>query len=192
MIHHGFLDSHGNTEVLRNEIIGIAKESSGKMLIAGAIGLYEFTPPSASSSNGDWRKLPLRLSPSQFIQAILVEKSGVVWLGTPSGLIKYQAGRQTEFAAAQGLSVDYVRSLYADRNENMWIASGGGGVYKLPRDTIVSYTQETGLPHGLLRIDHVGDILQANHASVVISHPFPVAKIVRPSTIQGQENGVIK
>lgn len=173
VIHHGFLDSHGNTEFLRNEIIGIVKESSGKMLVAGAIGLYEFTPPSAPSPNGAWRKLPLRLSRSQFIQAILLEKSGVVWLGTSSGLIKYQAGRQTEFAAAQGLSVDYVRSLYADRNENMWIASGGGGVYKLPRDTIVSYTQETGLPHPF-----ASGVLQDSTGSIFAVYTYSPAELV--------------
>jgi signal transduction histidine kinase/streptogramin lyase len=120
------------------------------LLIAREHGLYEFTPPTLSKPHEAWRELPLRLNASQAIQAIFLGARGLVWLGTPSGLIKYQNGHQIKYGVEQGLSVDYIRSIYADRTDNLWIGSGGGGVYKVPNETIVSYTQEMGLPHAIV------------------------------------------
>jgi signal transduction histidine kinase/ligand-binding sensor domain-containing protein len=139
-----------NVHNAQNYIVGIAQEPNRNLLIAREHGLYEFTPPTDSIPHETWRELPLVLNASQAIQAVLLDSRGVVWVGTPSGLIKYQNGHQTTYAAEQGLSVDYIRSIYADRTDNLWIGSGGGGVYNIPNETVVSYTQEMGLPHAIV------------------------------------------
>ncbi len=148
----------------QNYIVGIAQEPNRNLLIAREHELYEFTPPTAAQPHGTWRELPLRLNASQSIQAMFLDARGSVWLGTPSGLIKCQDGRQTAYGVEQGLSVDYIRSIYADRTDNLWLGSGGGGVYNLPNETVISYTQEMGLPHAIVSgvvEDAVGRIFAA-------------------------------
>lgn len=141
---------HNAVHDAQNYIVGIAQEPNRNLLIAREHGLYEFTPPTGSIPHETWRELRLRLNASQAIQAMFLDARGAVWLGTPSGLIKYADGHQTTYAAEQGLSVDYVRSIYADRTDNLWIGSGGGGVYNIPSESVVSYTQEIGLPHAIV------------------------------------------
>jgi signal transduction histidine kinase/ligand-binding sensor domain-containing protein len=162
--HYAARANRDKVQDTQNYIVGIAPEPNGNLLIAREHSLYEFAPPTSSTSHETWRELPLLLNASQAIEAMFLDARGSVWLGTPSGLIKFQDGHQITYGVEQGLSVDYIRSIYADRTDNLWIGSGGGGVYNLPNETVVSYTQEMGLPHAIVSgviEDAVGHIFAA-------------------------------
>jgi signal transduction histidine kinase/ligand-binding sensor domain-containing protein len=173
VIHHDEVENHGRINTPQQDIIGIAQEPNLNLVIARVSGLYEFTPAVGSPSLDRWRKLPLRLASSQAIQAMFLDQRGGVWLGTPAGLIKYQNGHQTTYTAEQGLSVDFIRAIYADHSENLWIASGGGGAYKLPSETIVSYTQEMGLPHAI-----VSGVLEDASGRIFAAYTYSPAELV--------------
>jgi ligand-binding sensor domain-containing protein/signal transduction histidine kinase len=151
-------------------IVSMVEDRHRRVLAAHPDGLIEFIAPMdspAASSPGEnikrrgrWRRLPLALRPGQRVQTMLVDSGGTLWVGTSSGLIKFQDGQPTVYTAAQGLSNDDIVALGQDREGNLWIGTPGG-LYKLSEERIVNFTKEDGLPHmwvGRIVEDHEGRI----------------------------------
>lgn len=94
---------------------------------------------------------------SNNVQALLVDRQGVLWVGTHGGgLSRYAAGRFTNYSIAEGLSDNHIKSLYEDRAGNLWIGTDGGGLNKLGRDgRFTAYGVREGLPDS-----HVWTILE--------------------------------
>ncbi|MBU1700592.1 MAG: response regulator [Candidatus Eisenbacteria bacterium] len=86
---------------------------------------YTFDPSDPNSINSD------------NIQAICLDASGILWIGTNNGLnrLDRHTGHLTRYNRLQNspgsLSRDDVRALYADRSGVLWIGTYGGGVDKL-------------------------------------------------------------
>jgi len=73
--------------------------------------------------------VPYRFPAGQKIQpgALLSDRDGGLWIGTKGqGLVHLYEGRMDRFTQADGLSNDYVRSLFEDREGNIWAATDGG------------------------------------------------------------------
>jgi len=62
------------------------------------------------------------------IQCITQDKGGNLWIGTISGLAKYNGKNFTLFTKADSLAEDWVTSLYKDNQSNIWIGHWAGGV----------------------------------------------------------------
>lgn len=131
-----------------NEIFAISHEDSSRLFVATAKGIYEFSPGTEGNQADRWRKISAP-APNFYVKAAMREPSGDIWLGTAAGLIHEYSGSRHTYGPAEGLSVDFIDGLYRDRDGNLWIATEGGGVYRLGGESIASYTQEMGLPHPL-------------------------------------------
>lgn len=141
VINHGPVGGAG-----RDLITSIIQDRQGRLLVASYYGLFEFIPPNEASQRGTWRRWPLKLKVNQWIYALLEGPTGVLWLGTTTGLVKYQNGEQTEYTTAHGLNVNWVRTLFEDRDGNLWMGTEGGGAGKFTGEMFVSYTPAEGLP----------------------------------------------
>lgn len=78
----------------------------------------------------------------------MVEDSrGNLWLGGwRSGLLMFGAdGQVREALAKEGLANPSVADLTLDTEENVWLASNGGGLVRLRRQTLEGYGREVGL-----------------------------------------------
>jgi signal transduction histidine kinase/ligand-binding sensor domain-containing protein len=56
----------------------------------------------------------------------LLSMDGSLWMGSSQGLSHLHHGRVDRFAAADGLSDDFVHALFEDREGNVWIGTGDG------------------------------------------------------------------
>ena len=76
---------------------------------------------------------------------LFVDRQQTLWVGTDSqGLYHVHDGHADHYAAAQGLTGNEVRTVYEDREGNVWIATDKG--VDLFRDTpIVSFSSTEGL-----------------------------------------------
>ncbi len=124
----------------------LAADGEGRLVVGGEHEVFEFRAPSSEHGDGrgHWQRLPLALTPEQRIRAMLFDRLGALWIGTEAGLVKYHAGRQTFYTAAQGLSDSTVVALAADRDGNLWIGTAYGGVNKLAGELIVSFALTDG------------------------------------------------
>jgi signal transduction histidine kinase/ligand-binding sensor domain-containing protein/DNA-binding response OmpR family regulator len=81
------------------------------------------------------------LGKNNVIRTLYKDGDGTVWIGTATGLIRYAAGRQTEYNTRNSnLSHNTIRSIHRDHTGNLWV-----GTYdklnKLPagQNTFVSF-----------------------------------------------------
>jgi PAS domain S-box-containing protein len=81
------------------------------------------------------------------IFALCAARDSSLWIGTRGGgLIRLKAGKFHAYTSAQGLSNDFVKALYEDRQGNLWIGTNGG--LNCRRDgKFTLYTTREGLSH---------------------------------------------
>jgi signal transduction histidine kinase/outer membrane protein assembly factor BamB len=120
-------------------------ESGERWLISDAQQLYHFTPPADSAGRAEWTPFPLPLGPMQDILVLARDAMGTLWIGTRAGLVAWRDGRATHYAIAHGLSDDWIRCIFPDRDGNLWIGTHLGGVCRLAPEEIASFTRTEGL-----------------------------------------------
>ncbi|MBI3949633.1 MAG: ATP-binding protein [Acidobacteria bacterium] len=133
-------------EMSPDQIMSLVQDRRGRVLVAYGHAVFEFIEPTGAQSRGRWKRVSLALEPGQWIASMVSDATGVLWIGTNHGLIKYREGLQTVYTTAHSLSADFVSALLQDREGNLWIGTNGGGVCKLSGETIVSFTEAEGLP----------------------------------------------
>lgn len=138
------------TSELDDDVTAVCEDARGRMLVTTLGGrLLEFQEQPDAPEGGRWVALPLKLVASQHvinIYAMYADASGVLWLGTNRGLVKYRDGRQTVYTTAHGLSDISIAAITADREGNLWLGTSGNGVCKLSGEQIVSFTRAEGVP----------------------------------------------
>lgn len=71
-----------------------------------------------------------------------------VWVGTSNGAYYLDLKKQTctHFVAVNGLSDNPITDIYNDKDNNLWLASQGNGLYKYEGDHFVMFDRTQGLP----------------------------------------------
>ena len=66
------------------------------------------------------------------VRCILQDKQGFLWLGTQDGLNRFDGNNFVVFKNiiddSNSLSHNYIYALAEDKDGNIWIATGGGGI----------------------------------------------------------------
>lgn len=165
------------------EIHTIVEDKRGRILAADSKGVYEFVEPSESNGRGTWRKLSLPLEKEKEISTIEPAHDGGLWFGC-GGLLHLIGGQQVLYTTANGLSVNFVSTLFYDREGNLWIGTNGGGVGKLSGDAVVSYTVAQGLPR-----PDVYRIIEDSSGRIYVQVSCSVVEITGKSEILPLRNG---
>ncbi len=84
------------------------------------------------------------------VVALCADRFGIVWAGTPQGLLKIEDDRLTTLAAAHGLVYSDVRAILEDREGILWIGVLGG-LYKFHSRAFTIYRTEDGLGSNVVR-----------------------------------------
>lgn len=101
--------------------------------------------------------------PQATVTCIRQTADGYLWLGGPTGLIRFDGVRFTRIQAVGGLSLEqvHVRALVEDAERNLWIGTDGAGLIRWNGDTAERCTRAEGLAddtiHALL-IDRQGSL----------------------------------
>ena len=77
--------------------------------------------------DGKIKPYPLSVVGDLNLQKLLRDRDGGLWIGTSrQGLLHVHQGRTDVFAPADGLSGEFIESLFEDREGNIWVATRGG------------------------------------------------------------------
>ena len=78
-------------------------------------------------------------------RVLVQDKKGIIWVGGSNGLFSVQGSVIMRYAGIPD-SVS-VRSILFDRNNNLWVGTGGNGLYCFEGKNCIRFTKQNGLTH---------------------------------------------
>jgi signal transduction histidine kinase/streptogramin lyase len=94
-------------------------------------------------------------------QALHLDRSGALWIGTPHGLVHLRNGQLRRFTRADGLSHDNVSAILEDRDGNLWVGTAGGGLNRFREGRFTHFTLRDGLSN-----DHIQRLLEDHEGNL--------------------------
>ena len=132
--------ANGNPE---NVIRAMFEDRSGHFWVLNNAGVSEFV-------NGRL-KLNSKLTISA-TRSIIEDVHGNLWVGCKGGLLRYGGGERTLFTETNGLSSDWVNTVYEDREGVLWIGTEVGGLNRLKDGKFTSFGEAAGFRDRILHI----------------------------------------
>ncbi|MCI0601897.1 protein kinase [bacterium] len=85
--------------------------------------------------------------PQSGVTAIVQTRDGYLWLGTEEGVVRFDGVRFTVFDQNNTPEIrnNWIRSLYEDREGNLWVGTIGGGLSRMKDGKWSSFTTKEGL-----------------------------------------------
>ena len=84
--------------------------------------------------------------PDEIVNAIHVDRTGRIWIGTLGGLACLDGGRLTVLGTGTGLPSNRIGALLEDRDGTLWVGTHGGGLAKLREGKVHVIGTGQGLP----------------------------------------------
>jgi signal transduction histidine kinase/ligand-binding sensor domain-containing protein len=150
VMNDGFLELNGTEAVPHpqlatklgkdNQLFQVMKDSRGNTWYCTGYGLLRET-------NGRIEKLgPFGPDGHSTLRAY-EDAQGTVWIARHEGLFRVTSTSTDIELVAPGMQV---RSMYSDRDGNLWVGTNGDGLYRFTDRTVRMFTTEDGLPNNVL------------------------------------------
>lgn len=114
----------------------LTPDGAGGIWCGGGGGLYHMERAENARRTADedqWRLrfvdigMPARSRDDTRVEALLRDRSGVLWIASPSGLYRrLPDGRSEHYTVRDGLPFDHVTSLLQDRQGTLWVGTWDG------------------------------------------------------------------
>jgi signal transduction histidine kinase/ligand-binding sensor domain-containing protein len=83
--------------------------------------------------------------PDNYVNVLYEDRAGSIWIGTRSGLSRFQNGVFTNFDKQNGFGNSHVLSFHEDRAGDLWIGTHGDGLFRFRDGKFISFTSKNGL-----------------------------------------------
>ena len=117
--------------------------------------------------------------PTSAANAVVQSSEGFLWIGSYSGLIRYDGNSFHRYDSSSGVSS--VVSLFEDSRKRLWIGTNDSGVCRLENDRFTFYDREEGLRSSSVRSvteDPDGNILIATTMGMVYIDPENILHVL--------------
>ncbi len=124
--------------------------------------------------------------------AILQVANGVTWIGTASGLLRYENGAVKPFGEKEGLKVPDVRAIVQDRDGTVWFGMVGGGLGRLQNGRLTQFLKSDGLSSDYvqcLHLDEAGTLWIGSDSSGL--DRFKDGHLAKITMVEGLPNNTI-
>ena len=88
--------------------------------------------------------------PNDAISSLSLGSDGSLWIGTYKGLARYSNGVFKTVEIPGGLADRYIKQLFYDKSDELWIATNGGGLSRLKDGVFSKIDAKAGLTSNLL------------------------------------------
>lgn len=116
----------------------VGLSNRGNFIYTNGLSIYEYTPhgsliDSLTISENEW------YNKNEVVNCLTEDRSGILWLGTNSGLYKidrkkYQFKKYAANHVSTRLTDNYVRTLFIDKQNDLWVGFRGSAVNRLHFD----------------------------------------------------------
>jgi signal transduction histidine kinase/ligand-binding sensor domain-containing protein len=105
---------------------------------------------SGGLTHGQGRVFTHHRATEDLVQALCLDRDGVLWMGTPHGLLRLQDGATRSYGTADGLPHASVFAIAQDRDGSLWIGTGAG-LARFRDGRFATITTQEGLPDNDVR-----------------------------------------
>lgn len=119
-----------------NVILPIGPESAW---IGSGQGLYSV------NLRGTARVEKISALSSAAVTALLLDRHGVLWVGTDRGIVRFYQGRADSFPPGTDMPVSTISALLEDREGNLWVGGESEGLAVLRDQKFTTFTKREGL-----------------------------------------------
>lgn len=143
-----------------NNVQGIAEDKEGNVWFGTTGGVSRWDGKSFTNfTENDGIK-------NNFVFSLCISKSGTIWVGTNEGVYYYNPynALKKDEKTFTNLSIPAtveVESIIEDKNENIWIATHGNGVFRYDGKNLKNFSEKDGLTNNIVNCilqDKMGDI----------------------------------
>jgi ligand-binding sensor domain-containing protein/nitrogen-specific signal transduction histidine kinase len=143
----------GKNDLKSNFTLCFFRHSSGDIYIGTTYGFYQY-----NNKEGNFKR-PAEIPPAAFVSSLIEDHNKTIWIGTgSSGMFWYNpltgdnGHLQNVPTNRNSLTNNTINAVFEDSNNNIWMATEGGGLCKLGSDrkTISRYTVKNGLPSNFI------------------------------------------
>ncbi|MFZ4620148.1 MAG: ligand-binding sensor domain-containing protein [Bacteroidota bacterium] len=106
-------------------ILSLAEDQEGNLWIASSYGVFQYSFRSGQCVE-ETKNIRQNYQTNRLSRTLLIDRSKLIWIGTfADGLIKLipLPNEPHNYSRASGLSNDYVRGMYEDKQGKLWIAT---------------------------------------------------------------------
>ncbi len=127
-------------------VITMLEDQKGRIWFGTArsgIGIYD-----PGTGTFEYMNMKNGLLPVNAVFHLKQDQNGRIWMATfGAGALRYDVdtGETLQLTTKEGLSSNFINSVYIDSRGEVWFATDGGGVCKFDGDSITHYTQKDGL-----------------------------------------------
>lgn len=89
--------------------------------------------------------------PNNAIQSIYKDSNGIMWIGTKSGLCRFDGKELKTYTQDDGLVGNNIWAIVEDHNKNLWLSCYGDGLSKFDGENFTNYTTENGITDNRIR-----------------------------------------
>jgi len=82
---------------------------------------------------------------SSYVNALLEDSSGNLWIGNSGGVTRYNGETFSHFGTSEGLRSNSVETIFEDKAGNVWFGTWDGGVTKYDGAYFTQFGEEEGL-----------------------------------------------
>jgi ligand-binding sensor domain-containing protein/AraC-like DNA-binding protein len=154
-----------------NTINAIVQTPDGYLWLATSNGLVRFDGIKFSNIPFVKKEEISPHGPTEPI-TLLVNRAGVLWIGSTTGLTHFRNGRFKTFTNADGLTGNSIRCIASDMRDNLWISFMAGYVDRLSNEKVTPFNASHGLEGDKINAvveDNSGNLLFATREKGVFS-----------------------
>src|SRR5215213_706521 len=130
------------TGLLPGNLTSIAETRNGYLWLGTLDGLFQV--------DNEGRTSTVDL-PNSRVSALRIDREAALWIATSGGVARLQNDRLETFTSINGLSSNFVLSIFEDREGSIWIGTEAGGLNLLKSKKFTTYTTKDGLPSDLVK-----------------------------------------
>jgi ligand-binding sensor domain-containing protein/signal transduction histidine kinase len=78
-------------------------------------------------------------------QDLYQTRNGDIWIATQQGVIRERHGIMLQISKKDGLPTDIIKTLYEDREGNIWLGTSGSGLVRLREKLLETHSTQNGL-----------------------------------------------
>ncbi|HYC62588.1 MAG TPA: two-component regulator propeller domain-containing protein [Thermoanaerobaculia bacterium] len=124
-------------EGVEGKIYTVVSTSGGEIWFAGSWGPRRYS--------GSRVERPIEQLINEETWRLFIDRHGTLWVGTRNGLWRWTNGRLSRIGAKDGLSHDFVESIFEDAEGTLWAGTHLAGVNQLLEGSFQSYARREGL-----------------------------------------------